>query len=108
MRASGAMAPELNPEPQSYHVLLVEDEVLIRSAVAEALRDAGLTVIEAADADEAWSYILIGAPVDLVLTDIRMPGSMDGVELANRIVEQFRKIRVIVTSGGGSYAYAIS
>jgi CheY-like chemotaxis protein len=93
------MVPELQLGREFRHVvLLVEDEVLIRSMAAEVLRDAGFEVIEAGDADEAWAYLVTGAAVDLVLTDIRMPGSMDGLELANRIKEKFDKIHVIVTS----------
>src|SRR3954463_9848175 len=93
------MVLELQLKREIRHVvLLVEDEVLIRSMAAEVLRDAGFEVIEAGDADEAWAYLVTGAPVDLVFTDIRMPGSMDGVELANQIKEEFDKIHVIVTS----------
>jgi PleD family two-component response regulator len=81
------MVPEPNSEPVPAHVLLVEDEVLIRSVIAETLRDAGLLVIEAANADEAWSYLQTGASVDLVFSDIQMPGSMDGIELARKVKE---------------------
>jgi CheY-like chemotaxis protein len=64
-------------------VLVVEDEVLVRLAVAEYLRDCGYKVIEAADADEA--VMVLEAPhvqVDVLFSDVDMPGSMDGFALA--------------------------
>jgi CheY-like chemotaxis protein len=93
------MVPEPKSEPVAAHVLLVEDEVLIRSAIAETLRDVGLLVIEAANADEAWSYLQTGASVDLVFSDIQMPGSMDGIELARKVKENYDHIVIVLTSG---------
>ena len=94
-----AIVPELNPEPQLPHVLFVEDEVLIRASVAQILRGAGFVVIEAANADEAWSYLQTGAPVDLVFSDIQMPGSMDGVEFARKVREKYAHIVIVLSSG---------
>src|SRR3954452_4819998 len=102
------MVLELQLKREFRHVvLLVEDEVLIRSMAAEVLRDAGFEVIEAGDADEAWAYLVTGAPVDLVFTHIRMPVSMTGVELANQIKEKMHKIHVIVPSGDATDISAI-
>jgi two-component system, response regulator PdtaR len=92
------MSPEAKPLPDAVHVLLVEDEILIRSALAEYLRTAKLHVIEASNADEAWAYLQTGT-VDLMFSDIQMPGSMDGVELARRVAMAYPAIRVILTSG---------
>ena len=63
-------------------VLVVEDEVLIRLYLSEEIRAAGFTVIEAASADEAFEVLKSRNDIDLVLTDIRMPGTMDGLQLA--------------------------
>ena len=63
-------------------VLVVEDEVLIRLYLSEEIRAAGFTVIEAASADEAFEVLKSRNDIDLVLTDIRMPGTMDGRQLA--------------------------
>src|ERR1700675_3394458 len=80
-------------------VLVVEDDVLIRLSVAEALRSAGLDVIEAATGDEALMVLGSSATVDLVFTDIQMPGSTDGLALA-QIARQTRpSLKIIVTSG---------
>jgi CheY-like chemotaxis protein len=83
---------------QSY-VLVVEDEALLRAFVAEELRTAGLCVIEAADADDAWSYVAAGGPVDVLFADVQMPGSMNGVDLARKLKARAARLDVIITSG---------
>jgi CheY-like chemotaxis protein len=80
-------------------VLIVEDEPLIRSLLAESLRDAGLTVIEAVNADEAWAYLAAGGGVDLVFSDVAMPGAMDGVEFATRLRALYPDLPIILASG---------
>ena len=94
---------ELEPWPTPGRVLLVEDDVLLRFLLAEKLREAGLGVIEAANADEAFSYIQPAAQIDLLFTDVQMPGSMDGVGLARRIGTGYPSIRIILTSGNTYY-----
>ena len=79
-------------------ILVVEDEPLIRFAIAEALRELGVSVVEAASAEEAWRYLMSGESVDLVFTDHRMPGSMTGAQLAIRIRREYPSLVVIVTS----------
>lgn len=71
--------PQANNPPV---VLVVEDDVLIRTSAAEYLRASGYKTVEATTAAEAVDVINSGAPVDVVFTDVRMPGGMDGVELA--------------------------
>lgn len=76
------------PGPGESHksvILLVEDDVLVRFATAEILREAGFDVLEAVDSSEALALLTTGHPLDLVITDIRMPGRMDGVQLASVI-----------------------
>jgi len=79
-------------------VLVVEDEALIRWDIADYLRDAGLTVLEAVDADEAIR-ILETSKVQVVFTDISMPGTMDGLRLASYIRDRWPPIKLIVASG---------
>jgi CheY-like chemotaxis protein len=50
-------------------VLVVEDEPLIRFAIADALRDEGVSVIEAATGDEAWEHLQIDSDIDIIFTD---------------------------------------
>jgi len=96
------MAPELNPAPEPVSIMVVEDDILIRTAIADGLRATGLDVVEAASADEAWSFLLSGASVDLIFSDLQMPGSFDGIELARRVKENYPDIIFVLTSGGVS------
>jgi CheY-like chemotaxis protein len=89
---------ETAPGSEPSRILVVEDEALIRFDIAEALRGLGVSVVEAASADEAWRYLSAGGSVDLVFTDHRMPGSMTGGQLATRIRRQYPSLVVIVTS----------
>ena len=79
-------------------VLVVEDEPLIRIFLAEVLRDAGLHVTEACTADEA-AAILSEQEYCALLTDVKMPGRMDGVELAKHVCREHPGTAVIVASG---------
>jgi len=80
-------------------VLVVEDEVLVRLMVTEQLRNADFHVVEAANADEALAVLRYTTDVALILTDIQMPGSMDGLELAKTVRTAFPQIRIVLTSG---------
>ena len=79
-------------------VLVVEDEILIRSAVAEFLRNVGYKVIEAADAAEAVAIFASRTQIDLVFSDINMPGPMDGLGLVRWIADQHPGTHIILTS----------
>lgn len=80
-------------------VLVVEDEVLIRILVADHLRDAGFTVVEAATGDEAISLLSAGVEFDAVFTDVRMPGAIDGMALLAYVQRTRPRLPVLVTSG---------
>jgi CheY-like chemotaxis protein len=90
---------ETAPQSVAPRILVVEDEPLIRFAMADALRELGVTVVEAATADEAWQYLVAGGAVDLVFTDHFMPGTMTGAQLAARIRRYYPIVGVVVTSG---------
>jgi CheY-like chemotaxis protein len=80
-------------------VLIAEDEFLVRLTIAEFLRDAGYNVIEASNADEALEIFKSGSAIDLLFSDVRMPGSMDGCELARRVRAAWPETQIILTSG---------
>ena len=88
-------------------VLIAEDEVVVRSVVAEHLRDAGFRVVEATNAAEAVDVLQAGEPVDLVFTDIAMPGIMNGVMLARWIYLHRPHVRVVLASGSPERARAL-
>jgi two-component system, response regulator PdtaR len=92
------MSPEPKAERRPAKVLLVEDEPLVRMLLAEELRAAGLTVVEAGCASEALSFLAVDS-VDVVVTDIQMPGGMDGLELAEDIRRKHPAVPIVVTSG---------
>ena len=80
-------------------VLVVEDEVLVRLLIADELRFANFVVVEAISADEALSVLRSSPHIDVLLTDVRMPGSMDGIELAKMVAETWPEIKIVLTSG---------
>jgi CheY-like chemotaxis protein len=80
-------------------ILVVEDELLIRLMIADALREAGFEVLEASTADEALTIIKSGMLIHLVFTDVRMPGTMDGVALMSRLREARPDLKLAVASG---------
>lgn len=80
-------------------VLVVDDEVFIRFDVADMLRDDGFEVIEAGDAKQALDALNSGARIDLVFSDVHMPGPMNGMGLASHVLENHPGLPVILTSG---------
>jgi CheY-like chemotaxis protein len=81
-------------------VLVVEDEVLIRWVIAEHLRDCGYRVIEAGSGDEAIDVLRRTAlTIDVVFSDVRMPGSTDGFALFRWVRQQRPGTKVVLTSG---------
>ena len=80
-------------------VLVVEDEPLIRLLVTDILSEAGFEVLEAQDPAEALSVLKSDERIDVLLTDVRMPGCIDGFELAEVAKRRRPELRVIVTSG---------
>ena len=80
-------------------VLLVEDEALIRILGVDMLEDAGFVVFEAVGADEAMVILAEQDGIDLLFSDIDMPGSMDGLELARLVHQRWPDVRILLTSG---------
>jgi two-component system, response regulator PdtaR len=80
-------------------VLVVEDEPIVRMDIVDRLEDAGFTIIEAANAAEAIALLEGRTDIQLIFTDIDMPGSMDGLMLAAAVRDRWPPVRIIVTSG---------
>jgi CheY-like chemotaxis protein len=80
-------------------VLIVEDEALIRVSAVQIIEDAGYTVLEASNADEAIRLLESRSDIAAVFTDIKMPGSMDGLTLAHAVRARWAPIHLIVASG---------
>lgn len=86
-------------ERTGHTILVVEDDILVRLDIAEYLRECGYRVLEAGDARGAIDVLESNLPVDLVFSDVQMPGDMDGFGLARWIREHQPGIRIILTSG---------
>ncbi len=80
-------------------VLVVEDEVLVRLAIAGDLRDGGYRVLEAANAEEAQDIFRGREPVEIVFSDVNLPGAWKGSDLAAWVRREFPDVKVILTSG---------
>ena len=80
-------------------VLLAEDEALVRELAIEDLSDAGYEVVAARDGDEALAILQQDTRFDLLFTDIRMPGELDGWQLAEEAKRLIPGIVVIYASG---------
>lgn len=82
----------------SHSVLIVEDEPQLRYNFVDFLDEAGHSTFEAANADEALIH-LRNNKIDILFTDVDMPGSVDGLGLAATVRTHWPQIRIIVTSG---------
>ena len=93
-------APKIGSSDESIQtILVVEDEVLIRLPLAEYLRDCGYRVFEASNVAEAKAVLDADTPVDLVFSDVNMPGNENGFALAVWIRQRHPDTKVILTSG---------
>jgi len=80
-------------------ILVVDDEALIRMDTMCVLEDAGYSTVEAANSEEAITMLERCPGITTVLTDINMPGSMDGLQLSRLIRDRWPLIGLVVTSG---------
>ncbi|AVR97791.1 hybrid sensor histidine kinase/response regulator [Pseudoduganella armeniaca] len=80
-------------------ILFVDDDPLVRATMVEALTVAGFDVTAAASGDEALARLEAGCPVRHVVSDIVMPGTLDGIGLANVVAERFPDVRVVLATG---------
>jgi CheY-like chemotaxis protein len=87
---------------QKPFILFVEDDVLVRETMSDALRDFGFTVIEAGSAAEAIDILTSGVYVDIMFTDLHMPGDLDGISLARWVSQNSPDVHVLIASGGGA------
>jgi CheY-like chemotaxis protein len=79
-------------------VLIVEDDELLRMLTVNEVEAAGFTALEASDADEAVALLESRSDVALLVTDINMPGSIDGLKLAHAVRKRWPPIKIIIVS----------
>lgn len=80
-------------------ILVVEDEMLLRMRAVDMVEDAGYAMVEAVDADEALAILQSRSDIALLFTDIQMPGTMSGLQLATAVHERWPGIKIILASG---------
>ncbi|MEO4000965.1 response regulator [Mesorhizobium sp. CAU 1732] len=80
-------------------VLVVEDSALIRMGAVDLVVSAGYEALEAHDADEAIRILELRPDIDLVFTDVQMPGTMDGIKLSRYIRDRWPSVKLILASG---------
>lgn len=83
-------------------ILVVEDELFIRMSAVAALEDAGFLVLAAKNSAEALSVLSRHSETNILMTDVRMPGLMDGLALVAQVQIDHPAIRSIVVSGNAS------
>lgn len=81
------------------NVLVVEDEILLRMRTVDIVEDAGFNAVEAVSADEALAILEMRSDISLLLSDIQMPGTMDGLKLAHAVHDRWPLIKIILVSG---------
>jgi DNA-binding NtrC family response regulator len=79
--------------------LVVEDEASVRLAISDYLTEQGFTVLQAAGAAGAIDVIALHPEIDLVFTDLAMPGDLDGLDLVDWLLKRHPGLPVIVASG---------
>ncbi|ANY84941.1 response regulator receiver protein (plasmid) [Microvirga ossetica] len=90
----------LSEAPVAPLVLVVEDEPLVRMTAVDELEEAGFPVLEAVNADEALRVLEARSDeVQVQFTDVHMPGSMDGMALAEQVHRRWPHILLLISSG---------
>lgn len=91
------MSQPAEPKPVA---VVVDDDFLIREDALEILREAGFATLEARTGDEGISVLeQAGGGVELLFTDVQMPGAMDGFALAREVARRWPHIGIVVASG---------
>jgi len=80
-------------------VLVVEDEMMLRMCAVDIVEDAGFMPVEAVNADDALAILESRSDIDLLFTDIQMPGTMDGLKLAHAVHARWPSIKIMLVSG---------
>lgn len=91
-----------SPRGRGETILIVEDNARVRKLSIERIRDLGFETLEADSGDQAYKMLKEGAAVDLVFSDLVMPGELNGYELAAKVAAEFPKLKVLLTSGYAS------
>ncbi len=89
----------MTESPPNALVMVVDDDVFELMGASGMFLDAGYRVLEAGNADEAMRFFETNADIRLLFTDVSMPGSMSGSDLARQVAERWPEVGIIITSG---------
>ena len=89
----------MNPVSKHAIALVAEDEPLLRMEAVDLLEDAGFTVLEAANTLQALRHLEEVETIELLFTDIEMPGPINGIGLAQEVAERWPRVCIVVCSG---------
>src|ERR1700722_19965188 len=92
------MFPKMTSERTIPVILIVEDEALVRLSAVGMLEDAGFRMIEAVNSDKALELLAADSDVQLLFTDINLPGTIDGLALARQVHDRWPRIGIIIAS----------
>jgi len=98
----------MEQNPPVATIIVVEPDVLVRTTISEHLRECGYRVIEAASAEEVWAVLRSDTRVEVVFTEVTLPGQMQGFALSKAIRQTYPSIDVILTSGISDAAEKVS
>jgi two-component system, response regulator PdtaR len=87
------------PVKERRAILVVEDESLLRWRAMDVVEEAGFAALEASNADDALRILAAHSDIKALFTDINMPGTLDGLELAQFVHDRYPHIKLIITSG---------
>ncbi len=88
-------------------ILIVEDDPIVRVVAAEFIAEQGFEVLEAENANAALDLFNARSDIELLFTDINMPGKLDGLALAREVARRWPQVLLIITSGRGSLGYSL-
>src|SRR5271170_2167328 len=92
------MLPNMTSDKIIPVVLIVEDEALVRLSAVGMLEDAGFRMIEAVNSREVLELLAADSDVQLLFTDVNMPGAIDGLALAHEVHDRWPQIPIMVAS----------
>lgn len=101
MTKSRPSSPALLPT-----ILIVEDDELLKLLTVDIVEEAGFATLEASNAEEAIAILAAQPDIAMLLTDVNMPGSMDGLKLAHVVRARWPHIKIVVVSARGDISAA--
>ncbi len=93
------MLPQVTKIPPNALIVVVDDDVFELMGASGMFLDAGYRVLEAGNADEALRHFETNADIGLLFSDVSMPGSISGSDLARQVAERWPRVGIIMTSG---------